>query len=91
METWMKIASAIALGLMLVFLLPRAKQMIAGSPAAQKGDWNAALLPIAAVVIFVIVLMRVWFSPGRSWSRPRRTAAALPECRWNRQPPGNSP
>lgn len=59
METWMKIASAIALGLMLVFLFPRAKQMMTESPAAQRGDWKAALLPIVAVVLFVIFLMSV--------------------------------
>lgn len=57
METWMKIASALALGLMLVFLIPRAKQMMADSPAAQTGDWRSALFPIALVVLFVIILM----------------------------------
>ena len=57
METWMKVASALALGLMLVMLLPRAKQVVAETPAARKGDWRAALLPIAAVVVFVLLLM----------------------------------
>ena len=53
----MKVASALALGLMLVFLIPRAKQMMTNSPAAQAGDWGAALLPIAAVVLFVVLLI----------------------------------
>jgi len=44
---------------MLVFLLPRAKQIVTETPAAQKGDWRAALLPIAVVVIFVLFLMSV--------------------------------
>ena len=53
----MKVASALALGLMLVFLIPRAKQMMANSPAAQAGDWSAALFPIAAVIFFVVLLI----------------------------------
>ncbi len=54
---WMKIGSAVLLGLMLVFLLPRAKAMLDGSPKAQAGDWHAALVPILAVVAFVVLLM----------------------------------
>ena len=58
MENWMKVVSAVALGMMLVFLIPRAKQMLANSPAAQAGDWHAALIPVALVVLFVILLMK---------------------------------
>ncbi len=56
---WMKIGSAILLGLMLVFLLPRAKQMVANSPDAQAGDWSSALLALAGVALFVLVLVSV--------------------------------
>lgn len=57
MSTWMKILWAIPLVLMLVFLLPRAKQMLKDSPEAKPGDWNAILLPIALVIGFVAFLM----------------------------------
>ncbi|MSR15406.1 MAG: hypothetical protein EXR86_12750 [Gammaproteobacteria bacterium] len=59
MEMWMKILSALFLGLMLIALLPRAKAMMETSPNAGPGDWRSALLPIAAVIGFVIFLMAV--------------------------------
>lgn len=54
---WMKIASALAIIAMLVFLLPRARHMLKNSPKAGAGDWNAVLLPLALVVGFVILLI----------------------------------
>lgn len=54
---WLKILSAVALGAMLVFLFPRARQMMNDSPAAQPGDWGAALVPIVLVIGFVLLLM----------------------------------
>jgi len=59
MDTWMKVASAIALATMLVLLFPQAKRMMTQSPPARTGDWRAALLPIAGVVLFVLFLMSV--------------------------------
>ena len=53
----MQIATAVFLVLMLVFLLPRAKHMILNSPKAESGDWSAALLPLLAVIGFIIVLI----------------------------------
>lgn len=53
----MKIASAIFLVLILVFLLPRAKGMLTNSPKAEPGDWQAAIIPLAAVVGFIALLM----------------------------------
>jgi len=32
--------------------------MLKESPAAQPGDWHAALLPIGLVVVFVLLLMQ---------------------------------
>ena len=57
MEMWMKIAAAIAIGMMLVFMFPRAKHWLEHGPKAEKGDWQAAILPILAVVGFVILLV----------------------------------
>ena len=56
---WMKIGSAVALGLMLIYLFPRAKAMLNQTPPAQPGDWHAALVPLIAVVGFVVLLMAI--------------------------------
>ncbi len=58
METWMKIAYALALGAMVVFLLPKAMQMMKHSPKAEKGDWRAVIIPIALVVLFIMFLIQ---------------------------------
>ena len=41
----------------LIFLIPRAKYWLSNSPNAEKGDWQAFLLPIALVIAFVAGLM----------------------------------
>jgi hypothetical protein len=56
-ETWLKVAWALALAAMLAFLLPRAKHMLKNSPKAGEGDWNAVLIPLALVVLFVLLLI----------------------------------
>ncbi len=56
---WMEIISAVALGAMVLYLLPRAKQMIANSPKAEKGDWQAAIIPILCVMGFVFLLVQM--------------------------------
>jgi hypothetical protein len=57
METWMKVGTALLLGLMILFLLPQAKRMLTESPAPQAGDWRAFVLPCLAVAGFVLLLM----------------------------------
>ncbi len=54
---WMKIGTALLLVMMIVMLWPRAKEMLTNSPKAEKGQWQAAILPILAVVAFIIFLM----------------------------------
>jgi hypothetical protein len=54
---WMKIGSALVLGLMLVVLFPRAKQMLTQSPKGTSDDWRAVLIPIALVAGFVVLLI----------------------------------
>ncbi|MCP3870446.1 MAG: hypothetical protein GY703_20620 [Gammaproteobacteria bacterium] len=54
---WMKIGSALLLGAMIVFLWPRAKQIMKDTRKAEPGEWQSALLPILAVVGFVILLI----------------------------------
>ncbi|MES9901085.1 MAG: hypothetical protein ABW168_00210 [Sedimenticola sp.] len=54
---WMKIGSALLLVMMIVVLWPRAKEMLTNSPKAEKGQWQAAILPVLGVIAFVIFLM----------------------------------
>ncbi len=55
----MEIIGALALVAMVLYLLPRAKQMIANSPKAKKGDWQAAIIPILCVMGFVFLLIQM--------------------------------
>ncbi len=57
MELWMKIAWGALIAMMLVFMYPRAKHWLEHGPRAEKGDWQAALLPLLLVVGFVILLV----------------------------------
>ncbi len=54
---WMQIGSAILLGAMIVFLWPRAKQMLKETRKAEAGEWQSAILPILAVMGFVALLV----------------------------------
>lgn len=54
---WTKIIWALLLGAMILFLWPRAKDMLKNSPKAEKGDWQAVVLPMAFVIGFVILLI----------------------------------
>lgn len=53
----MQITSVIFLGAMAVFLYPRVKHAVTNSPKAEKGDWMSFLIPIVAVIGFVILLI----------------------------------
>ena len=54
---WLKIVSAIALVAMFFFILPSAKRMVKNSPKGSMQDWMGYILPMAAVVLFIIVLI----------------------------------
>ncbi|MCU7844896.1 MAG: hypothetical protein KZQ93_13785 [Candidatus Thiodiazotropha sp. (ex Monitilora ramsayi)] len=54
---WVKIFSAILIIGWIIFIWPRAKYWMKNSPKAEKGDWQAAILPLAAVVGFVVLLI----------------------------------
>ena len=56
---WMKILSALFLGIMLIWLLPRAKHVIKNSPKGTADDWKSAIFPLLMVVLFVLFLMSV--------------------------------
>lgn len=54
---WMKIGSAVLLGIMLIFIFPRARQMLKEGPKGSSDDWRAAIIPLLLVVLFVVFLM----------------------------------
>ncbi|MCP4995980.1 MAG: hypothetical protein GY934_19705 [Gammaproteobacteria bacterium] len=54
---WMKIGAAALLIMMIVFIWPRARHMMSETRKAEPGEWQSAILPILAVVGFVILLI----------------------------------
>ncbi len=54
---WLKIASAIFLVAMFFFILPSARQMVKNSPKGSSSDWMGFIVPMAAVVLFIILLI----------------------------------
>ena len=57
MDTWMKIASAAFLGMMLFMIWPSAMHWMKNGPKGTKKDWQGAIIPLAAMVGFVILLI----------------------------------
>lgn len=56
MELIAKLGAALLLGTFIVLFLPRARQMMQESKEAES-DWKAAIIPLAAVVGFVVLLV----------------------------------
>lgn len=54
---WEKIASAVFIVAMLVFIFPRMRHAMKHSPKGTASDWKGFLLPLAGVVLFVIFLI----------------------------------
>ncbi|KAA6187021.1 hypothetical protein F2Q65_03790 [Thiohalocapsa marina] len=57
MELFLKIAAAAAIIMLLFYMWPAFRTWQENGPKAEKGDWQAALLPLAAVVGFVVFLI----------------------------------
>jgi hypothetical protein len=54
---WLKIVSAVFLIAMFFFILPSAKRMVKNSPKGSASDWMGFIVPMAAVVLFIILLI----------------------------------
>jgi archaellum biogenesis protein FlaJ (TadC family) len=57
MDMWLQIILAIVLGMMLFRMYPAVKHWMENGPKAEKGDWSAAILPLLAVIGFIILLI----------------------------------
>lgn len=54
---WMKILAVVGGVMMLFVMYPAYKHWSKNSPKAEEGDWQAAILPLAAVVGLVVLLV----------------------------------
>ena len=53
----MTIGWAVLLGAMLVLFLPRLPRILRATPKASSSQWLTAIIPLALVVAFVLLLM----------------------------------
>ena len=56
---WMQIGTALLLGAILVFLIPRLPAILRSTPRASGRQWLNALVPIVLVGAFVFLLMKL--------------------------------
>lgn len=54
---WIQIGSALFLGAMMVFIFPRMREAVKNSPKGSAQDWMGFIIPILAVIGFVILLI----------------------------------
>ena len=54
---WIKIGSALFMLAMVIYLFPRAKHAVQNSPKGTLKDWMGYIVPMAAIVLFIIVLI----------------------------------
>ena len=55
----MKIFSALALVMFIVILFPRARDMLKNSPKGSSADWMSYVIPIIAIVLFIMLLIQL--------------------------------
>jgi steroid 5-alpha reductase family enzyme len=54
---WFKISAAILLVAMFFMILPTAKRMVKESPKGSSSDWMGFIIPIVAIVLFIVLLI----------------------------------
>jgi len=54
---WLQIGSALFLGAMMVFIFPRMRQAVKNSPKGTAQDWMGFIIPLLAVIGFVVLLI----------------------------------
>jgi hypothetical protein len=56
---WMQIASALALVMFFVILFPTAREKMKSSPKGTSSDWQAAIIPMLIIVLFIMLLIKL--------------------------------
>ena len=56
---WLNILWAILLLGFIIWMAPRAKQMVENSPKGSASDWMGFAIPIIAIVLFIILLIQL--------------------------------
>lgn len=56
---WMEIVSALALVMFIVIMFPAAQYMIKNSPKGTTSDWMSFIVPLVAVILFIILLVKL--------------------------------
>ncbi|MDP1559363.1 MAG: hypothetical protein Q8K59_04630 [Nitrosomonas sp.] len=56
---WMQIVSALAMVMFIVFLFPRARDMMKNSPKGSSSDWMGFAIPVIAIVLFILLLIKL--------------------------------
>ena len=54
---WIQIGSALLMAAMIIYLFPRAKEAVKNSRKGTSQDWMGYIIPMVAVVLFVILLI----------------------------------
>lgn len=54
---WIQIGSALFMLAMAIFLFPYAKRAVENSPKGSMQDWMGYILPMIAVVLFIVLLI----------------------------------
>jgi hypothetical protein len=54
---WIQIGSALMLAAMLFMIFPRAKAAIKHCPKGTNSDWMGFIVPMAAVILFIFLLI----------------------------------
>ena len=56
---WVKIGSALFMLAMVIYLFPRARETIKNSPKGSASDWMGFVIPIIAIVLFIVLLIQL--------------------------------
>lgn len=56
---WTKIGTALFLGAMLIFIFPRMREAVKHSPKGTSKDWMGFIVPLVAVIGFIILLIQL--------------------------------
>ncbi len=56
---WMQIGAALLVGAVLVFVVPRLPRILRATPKASGRQWLTAIIPLALVAAFVLLLMKL--------------------------------